>query len=199
MSDELPAAVHLPDLVEGHRRLHRELVEDLAGLPPELFFSPQGEHWSPAQHVDHLVRSVTPLARALRLPRIALGLSFGKSTGSRPLQSVVDDYLAKLEAGAGARGSYVPSNAPSESRDAGERDRLLERWLAAGEALTAALETWRDPDLDRYRLPHPLLGKLTIREMVGWSLYHGHHHRRRVGERMSQMPIAESQHGTDPL
>ncbi len=33
------------------------------------------------------------------------------------------------------------------------------------------------------QLPHPLLGKLTLREMVAWSLYHGHHHRARIRER----------------
>ena len=96
-----------------------------------------------------------------------------------------DTYLGKLVAGAGARGRYVPESAAGASRDAGDRDRLLERWLSVGEELTAALEAWRDRDLDRYRLPHPLLGKLTMREMVGWSLYHGHQHWRRVRERMS--------------
>jgi hypothetical protein len=33
-------------------------------------------------------------------------------------------------------------------------------------SLTDAIGRWHEDDLDRYRLPHPLLGKLTVREML---------------------------------
>ena len=41
---------------------------------------------------------------------------------------------------------------------------------------TTVLRNWRDTDLDKYFLPHPLLGKLTIREMLFFTLYHDRHH-----------------------
>ena len=31
-------------------------------------------------------------------------------------------------------------------------------------------------DLDTYLLPHPLLGKMTIREISLWTAYHTEHH-----------------------
>jgi uncharacterized damage-inducible protein DinB len=42
--------------------------------------------------------------------------------------------------------------------------------------LVAALERWSDRNLDRIQLPHPILGKITAREMVFFTIYHGHHH-----------------------
>ncbi|MCB9182399.1 MAG: DinB family protein [Flavobacteriales bacterium] len=35
---------------------------------------------------------------------------------------------------------------------------------------------WSESDLERYLLPHPLLGKLTLREMLYFTLYHVQHH-----------------------
>lgn len=135
-------------------------------------------------------RSVRPLAAALRIPRPILRLRFGRRKGSRPVAEVVDIYLAKLAAGGGASGRYLPEVAPSAGDAAAQdgdpaalQERLLGRWRRAGDDLTSALCLWREEQLDRYLLPHPLLGKLTVREMVAWSLYHGHHHRRRIEER----------------
>lgn len=33
-------------------------------------------------------------------------------------------------------------------------------------------------ELDKYILPHPLLGKLTIREMMYFTIYHVEHHKK---------------------
>jgi hypothetical protein len=38
------------------------------------------------------------------------------------------------------------------------------------------MHTWSEDDLDNHRLPHPLLGKLTVREMLFFTLYHIQHH-----------------------
>jgi hypothetical protein len=76
----------------------------------------------------------------------------------------------------------VDREAPSAAR----QERSLANLAALGDELAAALGRWRDRQLDRYRLPHPLLGALTVREMVAWSLYHGRHHRALVRERLGE-------------
>jgi hypothetical protein len=35
---------------------------------------------------------------------------------------------------------------------------------------------WSEAELDRYTLPHPLLGDLTMREMLCFTLYHNQRH-----------------------
>lgn len=178
---KIPVAHSLDELIRAHRELHASLAAELALLTPAVFFSPQGAFWSPAQHLDHLVRSVKPLARALRLPKLALRLLFGAGGKSRRPDEVVEVYLGKLAAGAGAGGGFLPAVAGDLSHQS--QQKLLARWLKVGEDLAGALAGWREADLDRYLLPHPLLGKLTVREMVAWSLYHGYHHLARIQER----------------
>ena len=63
------------------------------------------------------------------------------------------------------------------------RERVLSRWKQGTEGLERAVPRWGDGALDRLRLPHPVLGKLTVREMLFWYHYHNHHHLCRVRER----------------
>ena len=48
------------------------------------------------------------------------------------------------------------------------------------EALCSRLERMDEKQLDAYLLPHPLLGKLTLREMLYFTIYHVEHHGRLV-------------------
>jgi hypothetical protein len=51
-------------------------------------------------------------------------------------------------------------------------------------SLENASEPWREEDLDRYRLPHPVLGLVTVREMLMFTLFHFDHHRENVARRL---------------
>ena len=46
----------------------------------------------------------------------------------------------------------------------------------AGDSLVTAVGKWRERDLDKYRLPHPVLGKISVREMLFFTHYHDLHH-----------------------
>ena len=48
--------------------------------------------------------------------------------------------------------------------------------------LVSTTEKWQENDLDRYQLPHPLLGKLTIREMLYFAIYHNLRHASQEGD-----------------
>ena len=37
-------------------------------------------------------------------------------------------------------------------------------------------QRWSDADLDSVLLPHPLLGKVTVREMLYFTIHHVQHH-----------------------
>lgn len=173
----------LDELTRGHGHFYPGFGQELESLAAETYFAPQGDRWSPAEHVDHLVRATRPLAMALRLPKLALRIRFGRGGRSRSNAEVIERYLGALVAGGRARGRYVPAVA-GEAPSAKQRELSLARLRTAGGELTAALGRWRDRQLDSYRLPHPLLGPLTVREMVAWSLYHARHHRALVRERL---------------
>jgi hypothetical protein len=54
----------------------------------------------------------------------------------------------------------------------------------AVEELARRIGTWSETDLDRYRLPHPLLGRLTVREMLFFTVQHLAHHASKVEARL---------------
>jgi hypothetical protein len=145
-------------------------------FPTHEFFAPIGTAWSPAENIRHLVKSTRPVATALRLPRIALLALFGPATrGSRTLEALVDDYRGVLAAG-GRAGRFAPRPLRGDSDPGVVRERLMSDKRTADAMLSARAEAWSESALDRCRLPHPLLGKITLREMLFFTLHHGVHH-----------------------
>jgi uncharacterized damage-inducible protein DinB len=47
---------------------------------------------------------------------------------------------------------------------------------ASIEALTARVAKWSEANMDYHVLPHPLLGPLSVREMLFFTVYHNTHH-----------------------
>ncbi|WP_295815259.1 DinB family protein [uncultured Deinococcus sp.] len=142
--------------------------------------------WSPAQHLDHLIRSNAPVATGLRvarhpLPRLAarLGLARGRlepaAAGRARLTypQLRDTYRARLAAGAKAPGPYLP-------RVGSDQTALVARYRAGLGTLNSALSRWPDSDLDDWQARHPILGDLTVRELLYFTVYHNRHHRNGV-------------------
>ncbi|MEM8933956.1 MAG: DinB family protein [Acidobacteriota bacterium] len=171
-------------LVDGLDQTHQAIHRDFAALSVEELFAPQGEHWSPAEHLDHLCRSVKAVTYAFRMPKLAVMLRFGPSFGaSRSFDRVVEIYRRALDDGGRAMGRYLPSDPPDTDARDERRQQLLERWERRGRGLQTAVFTWGDFWLDRCQVPHPLLGKMTCREILHFTLYHNVHHADRVEER----------------
>ena len=169
----------------------REIADYLVGFTDEEFFAPQGEHWSPAGHMRHLNKSVRAVAGGVEQSRLAL-LVFGRaSDGSRSYEEVVAIYRAALEAG-GEAGAYGPSDRKPELTPDAWRRQIMAHWEDTCSQLAKAVLGWSESQLDVYRLPHPLIGKLTLRELLWWNLYHNLHHARRIAERAEEGPAGST-------
>jgi hypothetical protein len=142
-----------------------------SAFPGDEFFAKIGEAWSPADNVRHLAKSIRPVAKALRVPRLVLWLRFGAPRrASVTYDALRERYLAKLAGGADA-GRFAPSQ-----RVVTDRAAVLAEHDQANRELRAGIARWKDAALDRYQIPHPVLGKLTVREMLFFTLYHQLHH-----------------------
>ncbi|MEO8275131.1 MAG: DinB family protein [Thermoanaerobaculia bacterium] len=174
------------EIVAALVRLHEESERYLAAIPGAEFVAPQGaqgEKWSPADHTRHLAKSTFPVVKALGLPKIVLRVMFGRASApSRAFPELRELYRARLAKGASA-GRFTPSKRPIPADPAVWQIEVLGRWRTAVTALTAAIPRWQEPALDRYRLPHPLLGPLTVREMLFFTQYHNAHHLNLVASR----------------
>lgn len=169
-------------LIESLEKVQMAVADYFSSIPPERFNTPlAADAWSPRENFQHLILSVQPLARAMATPKSALALMFGKSAGtSRHYIQVRERYLDKLVKGAKATGRYVPKS--SESAD--DREQLMQHWHQAGSKLVMATQKWKEADLDRVLLPHPVLGKIPAREMLMFTIYHNIHHTVSVEKRL---------------
>jgi hypothetical protein len=147
-------------------------------LSPDEFALRVGSAWTPAEHLDHLNTTVSAVARGLAISPLLLRLRFGRARRpSRSLVELRDDYRARLARGAGASGPFVPErlDLTGDQRSIRQQE-LLARWRRVNDRLRTALERWSDRKLDRLQLPHPLLGRITAREMVFFTIFHDRHH-----------------------
>jgi hypothetical protein len=174
-----------PEIVAALHHHQAEAAPFFAALPLDVFLAPQGDRWSPCDHLRHLTKSMRAVTQGLGQPRIALGLLFGPTwRPSRDFEALRNVYRGELDAGAQA-GRFAPRPESPEGDRQAYRARVLDRWNAAEAALEGAIARWREGPLDRYRLPHPVLGKLTVREMLFFTAYHNAHHARLVAGRLA--------------
>ncbi len=133
--------------------------------------NPSGK-WSAGQHLDHLIKSGKPILMVLKLPHFLLRLFFGRPNRTgRSYEELVKKYRSKLDAGGKAPGRFIP---PVVSFP--EKDRKIDFFRSLKEKLKKEVAKLSEEQLDNYLLPHPLLGKLTLREMLFFTIYHNQHH-----------------------
>jgi hypothetical protein len=151
---------------------HKAFNESINLLNEADFTHSKNGKWNAGQHLDHLIRSTEPVFVAMKLPAIVIRFLFGKA--NRPsvqYEALVVRYTEKLKAGGKASGRYIPG-AVSFS----ERSLLVERLTNIVQRLANQLNKFSEQDLDKFILPHPLLGKITYREMIYFTIYHVQHH-----------------------
>lgn len=158
-------------LTEGYN----SFADMVAQLDEQRFTAAPPDKWNAGQQLDHILRSVKPLTMALGLPKMAVRVLIGKANRpSKNYDELVAKYHRALSEGAKATGKYVPPATVAYS----ERKQLAESVKDNVAKLVTNLTDYTEEDLDLYILPHPLLGKLTVREMLYFTIYHvGHHHR----------------------
>lgn len=168
----------LPTLLAALAMAESDVAGFFGSLSQDEFVFRVDSAWTPAEHLEHLNISISAIARGLSMPRWLLRLRFGRSRrASRTYEQLRDDYRARLAAGGRASGKFVPvqENMSGDQR-AVRQQEILARWGRVNARLVAAARMWTERDLDQLRLPHPILGKITAREMVFFAIYHDQHH-----------------------
>jgi len=119
------------------------------------------DKWTIAQYIDHLTKSIQPINKALNMPKLALRTMFGKCKREEMIyETLFKNYKAALAEGGKASKTFVPTTTPFEKEKSAQK---LESVMAN---LIDNINKWKEPKLSVYQLPHPLLGKLSVREIV---------------------------------
>jgi len=137
-------------------------------------YAPPGK-WTAGQHVMHLIQSTKPLINGLNMPALFLTYKFGKR--NRPLRTydqIINRYNERLSEVAGKVQSPFSANMPNIGVEA--MDATLLRFKNLNDKLKTKTEKLRNSKMDNCLLPHPLMGRMPIREILMWNAHHCKHH-----------------------
>lgn len=161
------------EIVEALKMQYQSFLDEIVVMTAAEFLSAPTGKWTAGQHLDHLCRSVWPLLPTLRLPLFVPKLLFGSANRpSKTYKELVAKYLKKIEGGAKASGTFIPKNIGFE-----QQKNLMAKLKKRVQTLCALVDKFTDPQLDAVILPHPLLGKVTLREMLYFTIHHAEHHK----------------------
>ncbi|HNR73411.1 MAG TPA: DinB family protein [Cyclobacteriaceae bacterium] len=170
-----------PELTTTLLTNHQEFQSYLAGLNAEQLVISKNNKWSAVQQLEHICLSVQPVRLAFTLPKFLLRALFGKANrASRTYTELISKYKAKLQAGGRTSGRFIPATSNVKNYQ-----RLNVRLTKEVKGLAAKINRFSEAELDLYILPHPLLGKLTLREMICFTCYHVQHHQELTKQNLS--------------
>jgi hypothetical protein len=151
---------------------HQSFIQYIRTLSNDALLYAANEKWTAAQQLDHIHKSVKPLTKAMGFPKFIIKWKFGKANRpSRTYDELIEKYNNKLAFGGRATGQFVP---PVISTD--KKEGLIKLILESVHKLNKRLDRFSEFEMDNMILPHPLLGKITLREMMYFTIYHVAHH-----------------------
>ncbi|QSE98659.1 DinB family protein [Fulvivirga lutea] len=158
-------------IIDTLNKSHRQFEQYLSSLTKEEFEVCKNGKWSAGQDLDHILKSLEPLSKILSNKEYII-TNFGKGNGvSNDYDVVISRYKSKLNEGATAFGQFIP-----EKISWNKKTYLLQLLRQLIENITESLQLYTEEELDKLLLPHPLLGTLTVREMLHFTNYHVIHH-----------------------
>ncbi len=163
------------EIVNATKAEFELLKNSCSQIDDAIFFAPSlPNKWSIADNVKHLLISTNMSSLAFWLPKFLVRWIGG--TPNRPSKTydeLVIKYKLKLEQGAVASARFVPK----PTKDLTKKESLLNQWNKVSTHYLSSLQKNRtEQDLDNYLIKHPLLGKITIRELCYFTIYHTQHH-----------------------
>ncbi len=157
-------------LVEKHL-LFADYLSDLSD--EDFVYKLDGKKWNAGQEAIHIIKSVKALQKGLGTPKFVLRATIGKANRpSRSYEGVKQRYLERL----GERPAITTAPFEPDTVSVEDRGPIVQKLNDKVHGLCKALDRYSEKELDKYILPHPALGKLTLREMAYFTAYHVEHH-----------------------
>ncbi|TPV32476.1 DinB family protein [Paucihalobacter ruber] len=172
-------------IIEQLEQAHLDLFNFLENQPNELWLQgPEGK-WTTGQQALHLLQSIKALNDALSLPRFFIKYKFGTANRAvRNYDEVVRRYNQRLSEAKNA--TFKPSEA-MKIPPLSDKTYLLNRLKMENKKLQYKTKKLQDKHLDALILPHPLMGKMPVRELLMWTIHHVIHHTNSLKEYYSDL------------
>lgn len=162
------------EIIPAAENIFNQFSETCSTIAESRLFKRPENKWSAAENIQHLIISTNTTALAFWLPKFLVRWIGGTPNRiSRTFDEVKDKYYKKLSEGGKASGRFVPK--PIEIKYG--KQKLIDNWNKATAKFIQALTKNRsEKDLDSYLVKHPLLGRITLRELCYFTIFHTEHH-----------------------
>ena len=163
----------IKDSLEKHYSI---FINYILGLSLDEFTFSNASKWTAGQQLKHIVLCVRPIVQVFEMPNTMIKQNFGTSKAkSRTYDKLLRDFLMKLNQGGKAPSQYVPEIVTQK-----EKFELLSNLSKLIERLNKEIEVFTENELETLCIPHPLLGSISLREMLYNMIYHVQHHQKQV-------------------
>lgn len=159
------------EIIQRLQSEHNAFTDFIASLSETDLYQALPGKWNAVQQLRHVYLCLRPIKLAASLPRFLPLLLFGSAKkASSSYDALVQAYQEKLRQGGKAPFMYVPGNAKADT------EKSIQALKDLVNSLCVRVASYDEAALDRIVLPHPLLGKLTMRELLYFAIYHVGHH-----------------------
>lgn len=163
---------------------HEAFITKIDGLSEKDFIQKPGNKWTAGQQLEHIIKSVKPVDMAFGLPTFVLKMKFGLANrSSKSYDGLVTKYLNVLKAN---KDYVLPDRFAPEVLSYTSKTKKLQKLSKLVGKLSTRLSRFTEDDLDNYILPHPVMGQLTLREMLYFTIYHVQHHNKQILENLNK-------------
>lgn len=169
------------EILEAIPKIKEAILNFYTSFSLEDFFKTPEKGWSPKKNVEHLTKAILPVAIGLSAPKFPL-LVFGKNSEKKVnLQETIHFYKSKIGSGSQA-GIFEPIEIFITKTEE-EKKKIIRDLEKKLNSFETALSKWNEEELLEYNMPHPIIGNITVLEMVFFTLFHLFHHTEKVEAR----------------
>lgn len=139
--------------------------------------------WSAGQDLVHLIKVLGIVNIGFTLPKFVLRLLYGMNKAEpRSFEQLQMMYQNGLAGGAKAPSIYVPKPVLFKYKN-----ELIRKHQVSNEKFIHKMNAHTDFELDHYLLPHPILGKVSLRELALFTSFHTMHHFELLKSKLNQI------------
>lgn len=163
-------------LKQNLKREHQRITDVVQSISDDRFYDAPPGKWTSVQHLKHVQLCMEPSIRLLSDKPKFVSKLFGETKeGSRSYESISLLYQNGLVPGIVSPERFVPDMISLD-----DKEKTLIDFMHKVGLLADTLDLYAEEELDQYLIPHPLLGLITLREMMHFYTYHAAHHINRI-------------------
>jgi hypothetical protein len=178
-----------PEIIAGFTTKWTEITELVNRTDSTNFtYKSAPEVWSVAEEFDHVIKVAAAVSSSLKVSPFILKWKFGKP--NRPIRTY-DQMLHKFTTALASIGgkAVAPSGFTATEGKIFDKEDMLKHWDSTLLKFDQRIHKWSDKNLDKVLLPHPLLGKMMVREFLYFTHIHTEHHRKSLAKKLTLLSL----------